>query len=478
MNNAPATVSAGHETGKEDRVSGTRGVPFLIAAALLPIYLTFSLLRHNRMETAGYDLGIFDQAVREYSRFHAPIVPLKGPDANLLGDHFHPLLALLAPLYWVWSDPRTLLIAQAALIAVSAVPVARLAIMRLGRGVGIAISGAYGLSWGIQGAVAFDFHEVAFAVPLMAFALAGLAEGRWRAAVAWTLPLLLVKEDLGLVVTAVGCYLLLKKRYRLGAFTLCTGAIGLILTITVIIPYFNWAGRYRYWSQMNEGGQKSTYETLLDVPAGLVAHPEKALLLLLLLAVSAFAAVRSPLVIVGLPVALYRIVSTQPLQWSIGEVHYNTILMPVAFVALLDSVRMMTGSRRSWVRRYARRAPVAAVVVGVMLLPYFSFWRFTDPGFYGRPAHAEAARRLLSEIPDGASVAAGNYLAPQLTDRCTVTLFADVHRRPVDWVVVDSKRLGGVPAPAAVQLARLRSLPSEGFRLVRQEDGVLLFRRG
>ncbi|MFC4909162.1 DUF2079 domain-containing protein [Actinomadura gamaensis] len=156
-----------------------------MAFAFFVLYTTFSLVRHARIQTAGYDLGIFDQAIRSYAHFRAPVSAIKGPGFNLLGDHFHPVLALLAPLYWLWDDPRTLLTAQAALIAASVIPVARLAIRRLGPAQGTAVATAYGFSWGIQGAIAFDFHEIAFAVPLMAFAMTALAEQRiyylcWR----------------------------------------------------------------------------------------------------------------------------------------------------------------------------------------------------------------------------------------------------------------------------------------------------------
>ncbi|MBO2456315.1 DUF2079 domain-containing protein [Actinomadura violacea] len=236
------------------RAAAPRGMRAAIALGLFAVYAAFSLLRHRRMQSTGYDLGIFDQAVQAYARFHAPIVPLKGPGTNLLGDHFHPILVVLAPLYWLWWDPRTLLLAQAALIAASSLPLARLATARLGARAGIAVTLAYGLSWGIQGAVSFDFHEIAFAVPLLAFALVALAEGRWRAGVAWTLPLLLVKEDMGLVVGAVGLFLLLKKQYRLGAVTAFAGPAALLLSITVIIPHFNASGQYGYWNQMSSHG--------------------------------------------------------------------------------------------------------------------------------------------------------------------------------------------------------------------------------
>lgn len=460
------------------RPSNTTLIAIALSAGLCAIYTTFSLIRHSRMETAAYDLGIFDQAVRAYSRLDAPIVPIKGPGANLLGDHFHPILATLAPLYWLWADPRMLLIAQAALLALSVIPISRLAISRLGYSAGITVGVAYGLSWGVQGAIAFDFHEIAFAVPLLACALVNLSQERWGRAVAWALPLLLVKEDLGLIVVAIGAYLVLKKRYRLGVTVVLTGVIALTLVIAVIIPHFSWSGKYRYWAQMNAGGRQSTLQTVFDLPASLFEQPQKLLLLLCLLAITGFAALRSPLLVIALPVVLYRIASTHPLQWSVGEVHYNAILMPIMFVALLDAVTLLQRSPRKLTRRYARVIPVAVGGVAIAMLPFFSFWRFTDSAFYRPSGHVSAAHRLMAEIPTGARVAASNFLAVQLTGRCRVTLFADVYRRPVDWVIVDSTRLSGIiPAPAAVQQGRLQSLPNEGFRLVRQENGILLFRR-
>jgi uncharacterized membrane protein len=53
--------------------------------------------------------------------------------------------------------------------------VTRAAGRALGRGKGLAVGVAYGLSWGLQRAVDFDFHEVAFAVPLLAFLAGGRA---------------------------------------------------------------------------------------------------------------------------------------------------------------------------------------------------------------------------------------------------------------------------------------------------------------
>ena len=48
-----------------------------------------------------------------------PVVDIKGPGFNLLGDHFSPVVALFAPLWALCPSPVTLLVAQAVLLAVS-----------------------------------------------------------------------------------------------------------------------------------------------------------------------------------------------------------------------------------------------------------------------------------------------------------------------------------------------------------------------
>ncbi|MBI3559955.1 DUF2079 domain-containing protein, partial [Candidatus Gottesmanbacteria bacterium] len=72
------------------------------------LYSTLSIIRHNHFQSGGFDLGVYDQAVWQYSRFQWPYNTIK--DRFILGDHLTLTLPLLAPLFWFWSDARTLLI--------------------------------------------------------------------------------------------------------------------------------------------------------------------------------------------------------------------------------------------------------------------------------------------------------------------------------------------------------------------------------
>jgi hypothetical protein len=286
---------------------------------------------------------------------------------------------------------------------------------------------------------------------------------------------------MGLTVAAIGGYLVIRRQRRLGAVVISGGLAALVFVIFVAIPHFSPTGRYRYWGYLSQGSGQSSDQgglhNLLNLPVSMVEHPAKPELLLFLALVTAFAALRSPLLIIAVPVLAYRLVSGNPLYWSIGSVHYNAILMPIVFVALLDALPALAASRYDLLRRYARLVPAAVLVIAVAVLPRFALWRLVAPGLYRPSAHVTAAKQVLRRIPDGAFVAAGDYLAAQLTDRCTVILFPDLYRRSADWVVVDSTRLGGVHATPQQQKADIQALPGLGYREIADRDGVLLFHR-
>ena len=71
-------------------------LPIWVAGAAALFYGAVSIFRHDRFGSSGYDLGIFDQTIWGYSRFEFVRNTIKGTP-NLLGDHFHPALMLLAP---------------------------------------------------------------------------------------------------------------------------------------------------------------------------------------------------------------------------------------------------------------------------------------------------------------------------------------------------------------------------------------------
>lgn len=429
-------------------------LPPALAALFFTLYGSYSLWRHHTFQSTGYDLGIFEQGVRSYAEGRWPTSDLKGAGFPLLGDHFHPILMLLAPLYRLWPAAETLLLAQALLLAASAIPVTRLAVDRLGTRTGMAIGIAYGFSWGLQNAVAFDFHEICFAVPLLAFALGHLMRGRWGAAVAWTLPLVLVKEDLPVTVAAIGCYLVYRGRRRLGVAVAAFGLLTFVLIVFVALPSANPAGDFAYWDKLNP--QEGSPWPGLGV---------RVLTVLAVLAPTAFIALRSPLVLLVLPTLGWRFVSSNPAYWGIGF-HYSAVLMPIVFLAFVDGLRRC-GPRTT---RTAVGICLAVTALFSVALPLRS-----APHPVWTVEERTAVARALDLIPDGATVAASNRLAPQLTNRCRVALFPRAAPEDAEWIVVALPFVGWPVSPQE-EAERLAALRSE-YQTVTETGRLVMLRR-
>src|SRR6267143_3918512 len=106
-------------------------LPLGLALVVAVAYAAISIDRHDHFASNAFDLGVQDQTVWGYSQLQM-IPNTVEMVRNLLGDHFHPILMVLAPLYWVWASPEVLLIAQAVLLAVAGIPIFLWGAERLG----------------------------------------------------------------------------------------------------------------------------------------------------------------------------------------------------------------------------------------------------------------------------------------------------------------------------------------------------------
>ncbi|MEU6893441.1 DUF2079 domain-containing protein [Streptomyces sp. NPDC046557] len=440
--------------------------PYALAALLFVAYAVLSLSRHRRMEAASWDLGIFEQAVRAYAHLQAPVADLKGPGANILGDHFSPVIAVLAPLYRLFPGPATLLLAQAALFAVSCVPVTRAASRLLGRARGLSLGAAYGLGWGIQRAVDFEFHEVCFAVPLLAFALEALLARRPRAALLWGLPLLLVKEDLGLTLAVLALLVARQARRtdrRAALAALVTAALAVVaaaLVFTVVIPAFG--SGYGYWGKVGHVSPLAGLTTKLDTLAWVLV-PTTGLL-----------ALRSPLLLPVLPTLGWRFLSGDDHYWS-TDWHYSAVLMPIVALALVDALAASGRSTRPWLRAYAFQLPGALLAVALTLsVTTLPLQRLGDASTYTTPARVTDADRLLARIPDGASVEADTAPLSRLTSRCRVYWIGSAPGVLPAFVAFDTSSGWAGDDPVAYAL---RLHPGARFGVLGEAGGIIVLQR-
>ncbi|WP_237327568.1 DUF2079 domain-containing protein [Streptomyces sp. CBMAI 2042] len=392
--------------------------PYLITGAVLcGLYFLYSYLQYSRFGSPSWDLGIFEQEVRAYADLRAPIVDIKGAGYLILGDHFSPIVALLAPLYWLWPSAESLLFAQAAFFALGAVIVGRTTQQLLGGRSGLCVTVAYGLSWGIQEAVKSDFHEIAFAVPLLALVCRALLLKRYTAALLWSLPLVLVKEDLGATVAVVGFLLFVYGRRLQGALLAAFGVAAFVVTLMVLIPAASSAGTYDYWQKIDKNGEQDV--SMLDSVLGVLNSSTKIEMLVFLLGITAFMALRSPLTLLIIPTLGWRLLSQDSNHWGMVW-HYSAILMPVLFLAMADGVRRSRASERPWLASYAKTVVPVSVAIAVAMTQHLPLRDLLRPDSYSTDARTEAARAALKAIPAGARVETDITLMAHLTSDRTV----------------------------------------------------------
>ncbi|MBY6540160.1 DUF2079 domain-containing protein [Rhodococcus sp. BP-349] len=450
-------------------------VPAIAFLLLAPLYSALSVVGQHQLRTSGFDLGIFVQQIASYARLDAPTSDLLGTGYNTLGDHFSPITALLAPFYRLAPVPETLLIAQGVLFAVGVVPLSRWACRSLGTVAGIVVALGYGLSWGLQSALNFDFHEIAFGVPMLAFAMAALGQGHWRAAVAWTLPLVFVKEDMGLTVIVIGALIAWWTTGRtriLGLATAAWGAAWIVLAITVVIPLLSADDAYGQGSKLPPLG-----EGIADTTHGLVSGDSRAATVLLLLAVTGFAALRSPLTLVAVPTVAWRFLSDNTNFWK-PIFHYNAILMPILFAALIDA--LIRGRRDMHLSPRAQRVVLAAVTaVALIALPFQPLARLADADGWRVDPQVTTARAVSASIPPGDRVSASNNLVPQFVSDHPVSVFPqrETDSTTPDWIVVNIGRPAGWPKDESGDNTAISAALADGYSVVSDVNGILVLRR-
>ena len=456
-----------------DRLAATRLVatwwlPSVIACAIGALYVCYSVAQWRALAAPSWDLGIFTEAVQAYSRFEAPIVPIKGPGYNLLGDHFHPLLALLGPIFRLFPSALTLLVVQDVLIAVSVLPIARLAQRLLGRGGALLVGLAYGLGWGLQGAVAAQFHEVCLAVPLLAFGGVAFVERRWSACMAWLAPLVLVKEDLGLTVFMAGLAIAWRARgegrpavLRGLAYALF-GIIAFVVTVKVLLPAMNPAGTWAYsldGAATGAGTPTAGTTAARAIPSlwDILTTPSvKLATLLVLLAGAGVVGSASPWFALVLPTLAWRFAGSVEAYYGWDSWHYNAVLVPIAACSLLDVISRWlapecaaaeTGADSqdeapaSSTRRWRVAAWVAACVPAVSLaltasvLPLWQLPTLTED-----PRMA-AAQGALDAVPEGVSVETDTTLLARLVPGREVYWVGTTGKMetPPEYVVIDAR---------------------------------------
>jgi uncharacterized membrane protein len=466
------------------------------------------MYKHETYASSRFDLGNMDQAVWNSSEGRIlEATDEYGEITSRLKNHADFLLLAFVPLYWISPSPHWLLVVQATVVGLGAIPLYWLARRFLGRDLPAAlIAVAYLFNPGLQSANLFDFHAQMMAGTFLLFAFHYLLERRLLPFLAFAVLAALTKEGIVLIVGMMGLYALFaQRRPRWGIPVFLGSTAYFLLTMLVIIPFFNTGGaselvegRYEAFGGSLGGVVKTTLTdpifTLSYVLSG-----DKALYLTFLTGMSWFLGLFAPaLLLIPLPELAINLLSDRPQMTNI-RYHYSAPILPFIYVAaaagihnLLSFLQRISGWRRTFspLKRPAVQGRIAVFLAAGMLL--FAAQMdyevgplpvFHSPGNVAsviEPAPQEHLRALdeaVALIPADAKVSASNQVGPHLAHRRHLYLFPLL--ADAEYVVVDETE----PAydtyiNPVLNLQSTRQLrESPEYRKVFDRNGVLVFEK-
>ncbi len=471
--------------------------PLLLTLALILAYAAWfsylAVLRYETLNARGYDLGNVDQAVwntahgrpLEFTNWIGKSADFRYP--SRLAMHVEPIYFLLAPLYWLWSDVRILLILQAVVVALGALGVYRLATLPTGQPwVGVVLAAAYLLNPPLQWALLDDFHAVTLVAGLLPFAFLALRRRRWGWLAVLALLILATKEDMPLVIGMLGIYALLwERRPRVGVALIVVAAVWFIISFFVVIPRYTLGGQSQFLSRYTDvlGPAGLTWT---NAPA-LIAAAARALLgwetarygVGLLWPLGFIPLLGWPALLLAVPSLAVNLLSSNPTQHVLGR-HYVAPIVPVLFIAAALGL-----AEPAWPRRLARpivgRAPLGLAGLA-LLLSLVAQWQngFTPLARDYEPprvtAHHRLLGRFLAQIPADASVSTQQNLNPHLTQRRRITIIPyDVSG---EYLLLDVVTYPGYNYENIHAWLKANVVERPGYGVIDAADGYILLRRG
>ncbi|HKP64127.1 MAG TPA: DUF2079 domain-containing protein [Polyangiales bacterium] len=393
----------------------------------------FTIIRHHGMQSAGFDLGIFDNLFFNATRLQPFRSTVAVPNGSYLSNHAEYGIMLFAPLYALFPRAETLLVLQSFFIGFAAVPLYFFASTRLPRGISAALACVYPFYAPLHGPNFYDFHWMPISMLFFFWLFYAIARRQKLTIVLLFLVICSIREDAPFGLIATGLFLIVTGEWPLlGAVMTAVAGAWFVVVKFVIMP---WAGPwwfaniYKDLVAAGESGYGSVVKTILVNPNYFIQtllNETKLIYTLHLFAPLALLPVRrAALWLLMLPGFFVTLMTTGYAPTTSITFQYTTHWVPFLFGAVVIAVSLR-GERSG---RAAQVASISALCFGVLCHSYVFGSVFQHEKFVGgfskvrftlSPAEKlryQNLRALADMIPISASVAATELEIPHVSNR-------------------------------------------------------------
>ncbi len=471
--------------------------PILAVMALHGVVFTWQTIERDRsLWSATIDLGIFKEAL--WHTLHGRVMYSPTVGYSFFGEHFTPILFLLAPLYAMWPTSACLLSVQSLAVSASAWPLYRLSReVGLSRSLATALAAAMIFSPPMHTALHYDFHMDLLAVPCLSWLVLALHRRQWLWSYVALVLLVSVKEDMFIPASAA-----ILARVFTGERSDARKLIpaGLVATAYCFLAMFVFirafgpppgAPVYMGGTNTGHGGYKflrnfrhlagmgGPVRMLLGQPVrfALYAFTDARLTTLLgfLMPLSFLPLMARRRVILMAPLGII-LLSDNPEIVSL-RYHYSAIQHPgVYFAAAFGAAVWASESARPQRAMQALTGMIIASAVVLLGMHPASVWARTHvTDRHAVTEHSIAVDRLVARVRPSETVSATTFVGPRLSNRPWSNVFPHGVQQ-VDAALVDLQRPAW-PLEPSTRDETIRALFRQGWAAVAWEDGAVLLRR-
>lgn len=384
--------------------------PLLICFLFFIAFSTLRVIRHNHYQSFGFDLGINDQVVWQYSRFKAPITTIDHvPFISKLDVHVEFIYALISPFYRIWNDVRTLLILGAGVFCFSGLAIFYLAKhYKLHLWILFALLFSYLMFYGVQNALWFDAHSITFATAFTAWFLYCLISRKTKWAVIFFILAITSKENLAAKTFLISIVYFVAARKKAGIYFALASLVYLAIIFGIYFPHFV-SGGYRF---ENPGGLFSNLNPML-----MINTTEKLQVYLYTFLSYGFLSFLNPLYLI--PVfanfASYFVLGSNVTTAQGLFLQYRIGLAPLMSWATIAAI-----ARYKWLNKKSIAIYLILCILTVQYVLHLPLSYLTKQWFWTEPQAAKNINKLITYIPGDISLVSQNNITPHVSHRNNV----------------------------------------------------------
>ncbi len=416
-----------------------------VAAAAYAIYFAaLTVAAHWNLQSKSFDMAIEDNVLWNLVHGSTPLfkaTPLRGPDVSHFGHHATIFAYAIAPFYVLAQRAETLLVVQAMLVGVAAIPLFLFGARHIGPWPAAVLAIGYLLYPPVHSATLYDFHYLTLA-PVFVWTVWWLLDTRRdRLAVVAVLVTLSIREDVAASLAVVGVVFALFGGRPAAGLLLSAVALGYFVVMKFGLMPLAKGNRqsflYMFEDLLPEGetGYGGVLKTAIGNPGftlQTLVTAEKVDYLLRIFAPLTLLPLRRPFALVLLlPGLLFSLFATGYAPLIETSYHYATHFTLAMFPAAVLQLRWLAGDSEAGHVRSAQTFRHALIVFALCMLAGSvqhgivvqrntaragprAFTAFTTDADLARRA---ALKELLVHLPPDASVAASKQLIAQVSNR-------------------------------------------------------------